>query len=1221
MFTILCDDNTLVIKLNKDMIENAKSAKAICILGMHRSGTSMLTRVLNLTGLSLGSEEGLLEYKDEGNQKGHWENKIVLGINEEILSFFGGTWDRPPVFPKNWESDNRLDSLYERARAFVSKMNDSYNVWGFKDPRTCLTLPFWKRVVPHMVCVIPVRHPANVAQSLYKRNGILQKDGILLWMTYWHSILLHTTAKERIFTIFDNYFFDTKSEVERITKFINAQELQFSVAEKEISEFIDPKLRRNNAGSNLKNIIDVDNIASEDIVNLAVDAFTKKDVEKSELFYLQEKKIANYKEVIQKKDGEIHKKDQRIDQLVQRSEERYNDISKKDKKIKSLYGSKTYKIGNLFFRSIHKPYKLVLFPLNLFNILKEKNFNVSERRPSKNHGYNKYTVVSAVYNMEQYLDDYFESLVNQTLNFKNNIHLILVDDGSTDRSSDIIKEWQKKYPNNILYVTTEHGGPASARNLGLDHVETSWVTFIDSDDFVNRDYFEEIDSFLQKKHNNIGIISCNRIYYYEDTKKYSDTYSLNIFYKKRERIVKSDDMKETVQLAVGSAFLKMTEIQKYDLRFDERIVPKFEDAHFISQYFIHVPQFNVAFLKNAKYFYRKRSAKNSLIDQSTLQLSNYYDLVKFGYLGALKSAAKKRGNVPRIVQKMVLYDVVYQIRFIVQNPLALNFLSKEQVARYKSLLVEIFSYIDVETIYGFNLAHMRFKHRVALLGKFKGKRPSFQIAYLSEYDKNLQQIKVQYYNFFDSEVKLFLNNKPIAPEHVKICNHKFLGDYFVNEAILWVSLKKNGIFQMKIDSSSVKIAFANKKYVNGIAVGKIKRHSFFPCDEKKIPEEWKQKRKKYKKRIYVTKYSDAWMLMDRDSQADDNAEHLYRYIAKNHKDINQFFVLRKNSHDWRRLEADGFKLIPFGSADHEALFIHAKHLVSSHADSYVMNYMPHKYFGDMIKHKYTFLQHGITKDDMSNWFNKKKFHCLITAGLREYNSIVNDGSLYKFTKKEVKLTGFPRHDALLSRKTTSKKTILIMPTWRNNLVGKCIDKGNARYKNSEFSKSKYAIAWKKILNSERIKKIVDLYGYEVIFFPHANIQPYLDELAFPDYIKVLLHSDCNIQDLFQKSSIMITDYSSVAFEMAFLYKETIYYQFDKNEIFSGDHIYQKGYFDYVKDGFGPVHENASGVLDELERYVKTSGTIEAIYLNRMKNFFAFHDTKNSERVFHAIQNS
>ncbi|EED2584098.1 glycosyltransferase family 2 protein, partial [Campylobacter coli] len=129
------------------------------------------------------------------------------------------------------------------------------------------------------------------------------------------------------------------------------------------------------------------------------------------------------------------------------------------------------------------------------------NSTYNKYLPKKHKGFAQYTIISAVYNVEKYLDDYFNSIINQRLDFKKNIFMVLVDDGSTDNSANIIKKYQKKYPKNIVYIYKENGGQASARNLGLKYMQENnykapWVTFTDPDDFLDRNYFYKVDKFL-----------------------------------------------------------------------------------------------------------------------------------------------------------------------------------------------------------------------------------------------------------------------------------------------------------------------------------------------------------------------------------------------------------------------------------------------------------------------------------------------------------------------------------------------------------------------------------------------------------------------------------------------------------------------------------------------------------------------------------------------------
>ncbi|WP_171838968.1 CDP-glycerol glycerophosphotransferase family protein, partial [Campylobacter coli] len=161
----------------------------------------------------------------------------------------------------------------------------------------------------------------------------------------------------------------------------------------------------------------------------------------------------------------------------------------------------------------------------------------------------------------------------------------------------------------------------------------------------------------------------------------------------------------------------------------------------------------------------------------------------------------------------------------------------------------------------------------------------------------------------------------------------------------------------------------------------------------------------------------------------------------------------------------------------------------------------------------------------------------------EYDSIANDYNHYKFGKKEVVLTGLARHDALLKNNQSDCKQVLIMPTWRKYLVGNVIPNSGNREKNNNFELSGYYLQWNLLLNNGTLQKLCEKYDYTIVFNPHPNIIPYLKDFNIPSYIKIANHNE-SLQELFCNSSLMITDYSSVAFEMAYLNKPVIYYQFD-----------------------------------------------------------------------------
>ena len=110
----------------------------------------------------------------------------------------------------------------------------------------------------------------------------------------------------------------------------------------------------------------------------------------------------------------------------------------------------------------------------------------------------------------------------------------------------------------------------------------------------------------------------------------------------------------------------------------------------------------------------------------------------------------------------------------------------------------------------------------------------------------------------------------------------------------------------------------------------------------------------------------------------------------------------------------------------------------------------------------------------------------------EYNSLAGEKTTYKFTKKEVKLTGLPRHDSLLKKDIDEENIILVMPTWRPNLLGK-VTSGTSRELLPDFQNSEYAKAWTELLSSASLYNLIKNEGYRIIFFPHANMQPYISE--------------------------------------------------------------------------------------------------------------------------------
>ena len=821
---------------------------------------------------------------------------------------------------------------------------------------------------------------------------------------------------------------------------------------------------------------------------------------------------------------------------------------------------------------------------------------------NKAKGVHHYTIVSAIYNVEKYLKDYFQSIVKQSLSFQDHIHLVLVDDGSTDNSANIIKKWQAKYPDNITCLYKENGGQASARNEGLKHVKTEWVTFVDPDDFLDKDYFLEVDRYLTKnKINDIKMVGCSLVFYFENNKEFRDNHPLGYRFAQSGQLLPYNDLKQNMQLSASTAFFNYNHIKNNKILFDKNVQPNFEDGKFVAFYLSSLLSGHVGFIKEAKYFYRKREDGTSTLDTSWLHKGRYSNVIFSGYLESFKEYHGKLGSVPEYFQRTVLYDIVWYCKHLIDHGERVAFLDENEKKLFLFGLKECFKYIDKKTILDFNLAGCWFFHKVGMLYLFKETYPDLQIAYIEDYDATKNQVLIYYFWGKDARHTFTLNNINTIPFYEKTRSYDFIDNIFVCEHRCWIPLsEQESTLRLTFDGVNSRISLAGKHYQQGLSTSIIqqhfasKRHSFSDTS---------------------IQYKDCWLLMDRDSQADDNAEHLYRYLGNHHPDTNAYFVLSQISHDWNRLQQEGFKLLAYGSKAHEQALRSCNKIISSHADVYVTNYFKDN---SLVDKDFIFLQHGVIKDDLSKWLNNKRMSVFITSTRPEYDSIVSSGSRYKFTQKEVVLTGLPRHDHLLEGNNASAKSILIMPTWRQSIVGDSIGGSFARTNNPNFMETDFAQHWYHFLHSVRLKALATTYQREVIFFPHANIQPYLKQFKVPSYIKVMTHSQGSIQQLFQQSEMMITDYSSVAFEMAYLSKPVLYYQFDYDTIYSGGHTYSKGYFDYERDGFGPIAKKEDALLDELEKILKNQGCVSSEYQQRIDQTFPFKDGKCCERVYNAI---
>lgn len=161
-----------------------RSAVAVPVVGMHRSGTSMVARMLEAGGVSFGPSTDLAGPNDD-NPYGFWEHEGIRRVNEELLAKLGGDWRNPPLISAAALQAAVSEDLEQRATSLLDAVAAGSPAYGWKDPRTSLLLPFWLQHVGDQVkAICCLRHPSAVAASLAKRNQLPAGLSSFLWQEY-----------------------------------------------------------------------------------------------------------------------------------------------------------------------------------------------------------------------------------------------------------------------------------------------------------------------------------------------------------------------------------------------------------------------------------------------------------------------------------------------------------------------------------------------------------------------------------------------------------------------------------------------------------------------------------------------------------------------------------------------------------------------------------------------------------------------------------------------------------------------------------------------------------------------------------------------------------------------------------------------------------------------------------------------------------------------------
>lgn len=364
---------------------------------------------------------------------------------------------------------------------------------------------------------------------------------------------------------------------------------------------------------------------------------------------------------------------------------------------------------------------------------------------------------------------------------------------------------------------------------------------------------------------------------------------------------------------------------------------------------------------------------------------------------------------------------------------------------------------------------------------------------------------------------------------------------------------------------------------------------------------------------FLKKYferKNIWIVFEKNSYgAHDNGFHFFKYIYEHEKHPNTYYVIRKDSPEYHNLYGMRDRVLKFMSFKYFIYMFAAQLFISSDTKfhSYNLQRRDSLLAKSMMNKKNVFLQHGMNGIKKVPVFHKKRGLLDLIIAPSDFERERINIKEWGYSPNEVVSTGYARWDSYEDKtEQIPYKQIFMMPTWRKSLEG---------MSKEEFVTTSFFREYQTFLNSPRLKKVMVENNVRLAFFLHPYFKDYVDLFRIDEsYIDKYGYLDVDMGEEIMKSSMMISDYSSVVWDMYYLEKPVLFYQFDQF-----DYLKSEGsYLNYETDLFGDVVFDAGDAIQKVIEYIQNDFNEKDEYIQMRNKYMNFHDHNNSDRIYKAI---
>ncbi len=358
-----------------------------------------------------------------------------------------------------------------------------------------------------------------------------------------------------------------------------------------------------------------------------------------------------------------------------------------------------------------------------------------------------------------------------------------------------------------------------------------------------------------------------------------------------------------------------------------------------------------------------------------------------------------------------------------------------------------------------------------------------------------------------------------------------------------------------------------------------------------------------------------WVTFDKLYKAGDNGEYMYQYLRAHQPEIEPYYIIRKEAPDYNRLvKQDKKHVLVYGTLRCQLIALLSEVILDTHA-TVDAQYNPSTDYRavtkDLRRGEVVCIQHGLTIQDIAQYQNRQFDNIKLYCCASPYEIANVSKPFYDFRPEQLKLTGLARYDGLVNR---DQKIILITPSWRKNVVNSSVANQKKTH-NNNFKNSDYFRIYNRLINDDTLINCAKKTGYRIVYLLHPAMSAQLEDFDRNDFVELVpATGDVSYETMLCESSLMVTDYSGVQFDFAYMRKPILYYHPDALPPHYGE-----GGIDYATQAFGPICTTHERIVDELCRAMERGCAIEPEYIRRADDFFAYDDYNNCQRIYQAVR--